>query len=145
MNKSSLKDNTKLSVALAAGVKTTDGNGATIDTQGYEQLRMIAIVGPSGDTLSGSLKAELELEHSDDGSAWSDCADTDLVAAVTGTNPGTFAVIDDAAEDETVYQASYIGKKRYVRVVYNVTGTHTNGMPVGVVAELGSPRHAPTV
>ena len=123
--------------------RTADVNGVTIDIQGYSTAVLAAHIGLSGDTLSGSVKAELELEHSDDGSAWSDCANTDLqnpdtggAGHVVGTNPGTFAVIDDPAEDEQIYAVRYVGAKRYVRFVYNVTGTHTTGTPVAALAYL---------
>jgi len=93
-------------------------------------------VGASGETLSGSVKIELEIEESDDDSTFDDAEDADLSSSVSGTNAGTFAVIDDGAED-AVYTTSYKGdntKKRYVRPVINVTGTHTNGTPIGILA-----------
>lgn len=134
----------KDALALAVAVFTADANGVTIDTQGYGSCAFVANVGASGDTLSGSVKAELEVEESDDGSTWTDVANEDLTHYVTGTNDGCFAVVDDGAEDEAVYRTGYIGNKRYVRAVVNLTGTHTNGIPIGVVARLGNPAFSPT-
>jgi hypothetical protein len=122
------------SLLMTTKIRTADANSTGIDLAGSRGLLLIADIGDTGDTLSGSIKIEMEVEHSDDNSSWSDCADADLVKSVTGTNTGTFAVIDDNAEDETVYTTSYIGSKRYVRVVANFTGTHTNGTEVGVIA-----------
>lgn len=116
---------------------TADGNGDSIDTRGFDSVMLAMAVGASGDTLSSSVKIELELEESDDDSTWTDVADADLLKAVSGTNTGTFAVIDDPAEDDAVYITGYRGSKRYVRVVVNLTGTHTNGTPIGGVAVLG--------
>lgn len=141
-----LKDlisNISVTKALANAVRTADANGVTVDTQGYGSCVFSANVGASGDTLSGSVKAELELEHSDDGSSWSDCANADLSTAVTGTNLGTWAVIDDPAEDDVEVTVAYVGSKRYARAVLNLTGTHTNGIPVSIVAVLGHPHKAP--
>lgn len=127
-----LKSKLALSNLKDAATYTSDQNSASIDLKDHNGAVLAVCVGQSGDTLSGSVKIELELEESDDNSTWSDCADASLSAAVTGTNTGTFAKIDDAAEDSTVYSVGYKGNKRYVRVVANFTGTHTNGCPLAI-------------
>lgn len=130
-----------VSATLDPAVRTADANATGVDGRGYASVIHQVHMGASGDTLSGSVYVEYELEHSDDNSSWSDCADTDLQnpdtgesGAVTGNNTGTFAKVDDAAEDSTLLAIRYVGTKRYSRVVVNVTGTHTNGFPVGAVA-----------
>jgi hypothetical protein len=126
-----------VSQVVDPAVVTADVNGASVDLLGYEGVMFLVSVGQSGDTLSGSVKVELEVEESADDSTFDDAEDADLSTSVTGTNPGTFGLIDDAAEDDAVYVTSYKGdgtKKRYVRPVINVTGTHTNGIPIGIVA-----------
>jgi len=124
-------------------IGTTDLTGAAVDTQDSVGVALVAHVGLSGDTLSGSVKLEFEVQHSDaSGSGFAACADADIDAAVTGTNTGTFALVDAAAEDELVYKCNYIGNKRYVKVIVNLTGTHTVGTPVSVVAIL-LPSHSP--
>lgn len=128
---------------LTPATRTADANGTAVDTQGYGSVSFFALFGASGDTLSGSVYAEVELEESDDNSTFTDVADADVVTAVTGTNTGTIAVVNDPAEDDQTYKAGYIGGKRYVRPVYNVTGTHSNGMPVAVIAVLSNPTYAP--
>ncbi len=129
--------------ALLPALRTGDANGISIDTQGFSSVIFVFYAGLSGDTLSGSVKAEVELEESDDNSAWTDVpnaslqnADTGAAGHVTGTNVGTFAVIDDAAEDEQAYAVRYVGSKRYVRLVDNRTGTQSSGMPTSALAFL---------
>lgn len=112
---------------------TVDKNFATCDLLGYGGCRIIVDLGNSGDTLSADLDIQLEVEHSDDDSTWSDCADTDITDSVTGSNTGTFAHIDAPSEDSAIFSTEYIGGKRYVRLVLNVTGTHTNGTPISVM------------
>jgi len=130
-----LENNLKVEQKLDPAVLTASETAlASFDVQNYGSLMFLALVGQSGDTLSGSVYAELELEHSDDDSTFEACADADLSEAVTGTNTGTFAKIDDPAEDEAVFKVGYKGHKRYVRPVVRLTGTHTNGIPVGIVA-----------
>jgi hypothetical protein len=115
-------------------VITSDTDGASVDLLGYDRVVFYALVGESGDSLSGALYTELEVEESADDSSFTDVADADLTVYVAGNNDGTFAKIDAAAEDDAVYMTEYRGSKRYVRPVINITGTHTNGTPIGIVA-----------
>jgi hypothetical protein len=112
---------------------TIDKNFTTCDLLNYGGCAIIVDLGNSGDTLSGSVKIELEVEHSDDDSTWADCANADILDPVTGTNLGTFAVVDAPTEDSAIFRTEYVGGKRYVRLVLNVTGTHTNGTPISVM------------
>jgi hypothetical protein len=121
-------------LALSAANRTADADGATIDRLNAEDVALVAVVGVSADTLSGSVYIALEVEHSDNGSVWTDCADADIVGSVTGVTTGTFAIVDAAAEDDAVFECAYIGGKRYVRIVANFVGTHTYGTPLGAVA-----------
>lgn len=138
-----LYSNLSVSQLIDPDTLTADANSTAVDLQGYSSLMLVANVGASGDTLSGSVKIELEVEESDDNVTFTDVANADLHKSVTGTNVGTFAVIDDAAEDDAVYITGYQGNKRYVRVVANLTGTHTNGTPVSVSAIRGHAAERP--
>ncbi len=113
---------------------TADVDSASVDMKDYSHVAFYVLVGATGDTLDGSNDINLEVEESADDSSFSDCADADITNAVTGANTGTFAHIDAGAEDDALYMTQYKGSARYVRVVINVTGTHTNGTPVGVLA-----------
>lgn len=144
-----LHNNVKFVQAVDPAVLTADTNGATIDRQGFESVEHIVFAGESGDTLSGSVKLDLVLQHSDDGSTWSDvtsAADV-LVNADSGVSApdanGIFRTIDAAAEDDAKYRIGYIGGKRYSRVQLDFTGTHSNGIPLCVAAVLGHAEQAP--
>jgi len=128
------QNNFKVDQVVDPVVITADADGASVDMQDYERVTFLALVGESGDTLSGSVYVELEVEDSDDDLSFSDADDADLQTYVAGTNDGTFAKIDAAAEDDAVYKTTYRGSARYARPVINVTGTHTNGIPIGIVA-----------
>ena len=116
--------------SLAAATRTADADGATVDLQGYNGALIIGVMGAEGVTLSGTDKIELELEESADDSTWTDVADADLLGYVDGTNDGCFAVADADAEIPAIFKASYVGTKRYVRVVVNFSGTHGTGTPI---------------
>lgn len=117
-------------------VGQADINGSAVDLAGYEGCALVAHVGQSGDTLSGSVYLTVKFQESDDGSTFSDIAAANLIG---GDNS---VVIDAASEDEVVIERGYVGGKRYVRVVFDFTGTHTNGTPVSAVVLKGLPRHA---
>lgn len=129
-----LESESTISQIVDPATATGDVTSSAVDLAGFRGCSVLALIGESGDTLSGSVKIELELQESDDNSTYTACADADITNAVTGTNTGTFAVIDAAAEDDAVYPCTYLGSKRYLKVVANLTGTHTNGTPIGVVA-----------
>lgn len=127
-------NNIKVDQVIDPDTITADTDGASVDLKDYEWVAFLALVGESGDTLSGSVYIELEVEESDDDSTFTDVADADLSDTVTGNNTGTFGKIDAAAEDDAVFTTQYRGSSRYVRPVINLTGTHTNGTPIGIVA-----------
>ena len=126
--------------ALESKTRTADANGDTVDLQGYNGALIIGQIGVEGVTLTSTDKIELELEESADDSAWTDVADADLLGYVDGTNDGTFAVADGNADVPAVFKASYVGTKRYIRVVINYSGTHGTGTPAGAIVVRGHSR-----
>lgn len=130
-----IKDMTELmgSVdSIVPAVITTDTDGASADLLGYDGALIVAHIGISGDTLGASLHTQIEVEESEDDSTFTDVADADLTDTVTGDNTGTICKIDAAAEDPAVHTSCYLGSKRYIRAVDNITGTHSNGTPICV-------------
>lgn len=121
-------------MTLVPAEYNTDQNGTSVDLQENRSLGFLALIGASGDTLSGTVRIELKLEESDNNSDWTACPDVAVQGAIAGVATGTFAVIDDGAEDAKLYQTQYLGHKRYVRCVVDFVGTHTNGTPLGIVA-----------
>jgi hypothetical protein len=109
-------------VSLADSVDT---NGTGIDLFGYEGALIIANVGAGAVFSDTTVSLELEVEESADNSSFTDVADAHLIGYVAGTNDGCFGVIDYGDEDQLVYYASYIGSKRYIRVVCNYVSTGT--------------------
>ena len=121
------------SACLTPLIRTADANSASLDLQQHRNGAFLNYIGITGDTLSGSVYLELELQESDDDSTWTACANADVKNTVTGTNTGTVAKIDDNAEDDVLVWAEYTGTKRYIRMVHNFTGTHTNGIETAVI------------
>ena len=118
--------------ALTAAIYNTDQDSASADLGEFDGALIVVNVGNSADTLSGSNTIELEVETSDNDSDWVDAADDVLSSSVTGTNTGTFALINDPAEDTTTFTVAYLGRERFIRAVVNFTGTHSTGTPISV-------------
>lgn len=116
---------------------TGEGTGVGVDCRGYHKVLMVAQQGISADTLSGSVYWTLTFEESDDNSSFTTIATADLLGG-TGTH-----TIDAAAEDPTLVVREYVGGKRYVRILWTATGTHTNGTPIAGFIALGHPLMAP--
>jgi len=122
------------------GNNTTEGTGVGVDLAGFGGALMIAHVGISADTLSGSVYMTVGFQASDVvGSGYADIAAADLLGGVNNV------VIDDPAEDDVVIARGYKGNQQYVRVLITFTGTHTNGTPIEALVVKGFPRHAPVV
>lgn len=147
-----LHSNIKVVQLLAPIVVNNDTEGTPangLDTKGFGAAELVALLGVSGDTLSGSVKIDVKLQESDDDSTYTAVAADDAlvgsdgVAAAPDAN-GIIATIDAAAEDETKIRVGYIGGKRYVRLILDTTGTHTNGTPAAILGILGHPSLAPT-
>ena len=145
-----LANNTAVALSYKPTVTTAAANGTGVDLQGYKSATLVAYIGAEGDTLSASVYFEISLEHSDDNSDWSDCAQADItngsIAAggiwlkVDGT--GTAGTSCNPDSTGTVTQVGYIGGKRYVRGVIAKTGTHSNGTPIGLLVVKGNAIHS---
>jgi len=118
---------------------TAEGTGVAKDRYGYGDVLMIAHVGVSLDTLSGTTYWTISFQH---------CAVTTAESFVNipaadiegGTNDW---VINDPSEDDMTITRLYKGSLRYVRILFTQTGTHTNGTPLSAVAVMGRPNYIP--
>ena len=129
-----LLSNFQADILTEVAVLNSDTDSTAVDLSAYRGCTFYALLGESADTLDGSNYIELEVEESTDNSTFTDAADGDIRNAVTGTNTGTFALINAATEDQLAYSTQYLGTKRYARVVINFTGTHTTGIPITIFA-----------
>jgi len=132
--------------SIINATKTAAANGTGVDLQGYEAASVVVSVGAEGDTLAANLYFQISLEHSDDNSTFTDCAQADIIDGTIAAG-GIFLKLDgttggnpDSAGD--VFRVGYVGGNRYVRVVLAKTGTHSNGTPLGAMVVKGHARHS---
>jgi len=126
-------------------IRTTGtANGATIDLRGFDSAMCVATVGTTGETLAAGTDIEFRVQESADDSTWTAVDDDDLVHKVTGRLgvEGTFALVDANSEDVAVYYTSYIGHKRYIRIVA-VSTNCASGTSIGGIVIKGKPARAP--
>ena len=118
---------------------TAEGTGVAVDRQGFQDALMVAEVGISGDTLSGSLYWTIAFQES----ATTTAGDFTNIAAGDLEGGVNDHVINAEAEDPTTVVRGYRGSLRYLRVLFTQTGTHTNGTPISAAIVLGRPNYIP--
>ena len=119
---------------------TAEGTGLAVDTSGFSDIMMVAHQGISGDTLATTTLLWTI--------TFQECAVTTagsfaLIAAADLLGGGATVLIDAAAEDPTTIVRHYIGKLRYVRILWTQTGTHSNGTPLCGAVILSQPVQFP--
>ena len=138
MSKKDLANNIKSFQLYKPQVNTSNAatvNSSEHDTASTQGIMLQVCVGTSADTLSGSLKYEFVLQHSDtSGSGFADVTSASDVTYGTVDSSGIFATVDDGAEDDANYQIGYVGGKRYVRVNIVAAGNHSSGTPLAINA-----------
>lgn len=123
----------KESCAIAARTNGTL-NGTAVDRNEDGSMFQAAVAVVHTGTITDGTHT-VELQHSDDNSAWAAVADADL----QGSEP---AIV--AADDNKIFELGYRGLKRYLRVVVVSSGTTTGGI-FGASIILADPRIAPVV
>lgn len=142
-----LKRNIKVMPALVPAVLDADATSAAIDLQGFKSATILTHVGIGGITFSTSNKVEFKLTHSDDNSTYT-AVGADDVLMPYGETLGDGGIIRSliaakAAADTEVHGVGYRGKKRYLKVQADFSGTHGAGTPMAASVILGHPMHRP--
>lgn len=123
----------RLALPVAARTANAAVNGSTIDLGVFgNDFRTALFVFAAGTITDGTHTAKLQ--HSSDGSAWSDVP--------TDRLQGSAPVIG-SSDDDKVFEVGYIvGNEQYVRCVVT-TATSTAGGVFGAVALLGGASSSP--
>jgi hypothetical protein len=131
--------------AIAPVVATTTVLSSACDTQYFEGAIARVHIGTFGDTQSATVYMEAELQDSDDNITYVAVANALLTFAGTGSvrtghAVGTFlqTKTTGATDLAGLYEAGYLGGKRYLKINLRLTGTHTNGTPVSAAFTLGN-------
>ena len=134
-----ISNRTKAVTCQDAKVFTADTDGTTVDRKGFGSLMFVVNSGIEGDTLSGSVKFDFILEHSDDDTTFTAVTSSTDVTEGSVDSSGIFLTLDANGETPQTSQIVYIGGKRYARVKIDATGSHSNGTPISIQGILGNP------
>lgn len=116
-------------------ITTNDTYSSIVDLQDFEACDIIVNLGVcTGATVNTYVTPILQESDS--------LNEADFGAVSSSDYIGGLTKVDDLAEDNTVQHVGYIGSKRYLRVLMDVTSTMTN-VPVSITAILSGARHNP--
>jgi hypothetical protein len=121
-------------------------NSGDIDTQGCGTLAVALLVGNIADTLDGSNRIDVKIEHADDDGtgnpgAYGACSDEDVLNFANLAS-GVFLKIDAAGKENARHVVGYRGGKRFVKVTATPVSIETGG-PVAMLALKGAAAQKP--
>lgn len=128
--------------AIPPAVYAADNTPATVDLLGYQAATIYLMPGIGGITFSTTDKIEFVLSESDDNVTFTPVAQAD-VQGVTVTGAGIVRALVAAHAAASVTEIAYVGRKRYLRLLADFSGTHSPGTPLAALVVRGLPLTAP--
>lgn len=114
----------------------TDVASNILDTASCYGIEVDAIIGAlSGVDASNYVTPVLQESNTTVGTDFSAVAAADMIGGFTAVNSTTL--------DSVIQRVGYVGHKRYVRVLFDYTGTAITAGIVGAVGIIGIPKDAP--
>ncbi len=146
-----LKSKIKVVPIQVPAVMTADNTPAAINLGSdnvYKSLTILTHVGAGGITFDASNKIEFKLYHGDTSTfgAAALVGDEDVIMPYGETvSSGIIRslIAEKAAADTEVHAVGYRGKKQYVFLLIDFTGTHGTGTAIAASAILGNPMSGP--
>jgi len=129
-------------------IHSSELDTGAVDTQGADIQSIVVLVGNITDTLSGSVRVDLSIQHADDDgtgnpTSFAACDDTDVLN-FSGLSSGIFTSVNASGKAEKRYVIDYIGGLRFVKVIATPTGL-TNGGPIAMLGLKGNLHQLPAV
>lgn len=131
-----LHSHVKALVGVGSAVHTADNTPAAVDLLGFSSAEILLSIGVGGITFDSTNKIEIKVTHSDDNSTYTAVADADMLG-VTGITSGIIKSLVAAHAAAAVYRYGYRGKKRYLKVLFDFSGTHGTGTPMSAIVLAG--------
>lgn len=137
-----LHDNIGFAYLVEPATLAADNTPAAVDLRGFDAACIAVEVGVGGITFSGTNKVEFVLTHSDDNVTYAAVAQADILGVTVAAGGIVYALIAAHAAS-TVTKMSYIGGKRYLKMLADFSGTHGTGTPMAAIAVLGNAAQRP--
>jgi hypothetical protein len=139
-----LHDNLSTALLVAPQTATTDITPVSVDLLGFRAAMVLLYIGIGGITFTTTNKIEFILEHSNDNSTWNAVAQADVLGPTVAAG-GIVRSLVAAKAAADVQEISYIGGRRYVRLMPDFSGTHATGTPMTAFMVRGMPEQMPAV
>jgi len=111
-----------------------------IDLAGFNSACLLINCGlDDGTGLAADHKFVFTLQHSYDGDNYANVETKDVLGVEVTS--GVVLTIADTDSDNTLYKIGYVGGRRYLKLVYTVTGTVS--MPMSIELVKGNPESSP--
>jgi hypothetical protein len=125
-------------VLLPAAEYDADNSPASVDLDKAESATILIEVGVGGITFSSTNKVEFKLTHSDaTGEGFEAVAQGDIVGATVGEG-GIVRELKAAHATPSVTKIGYTGRKRFLRLLADFSGTHGDPTPMSAVVIRGN-------
>lgn len=127
---------------IAPATLSADNTPASVDLLGYQAAAIYVGVGVGGITFSSTNRVDFVLTHSDDNSTFTPVAQADVIGVTVGAG-GIVRSLIAAHANPSVTEVGYVGRKRWLRMLADFSGTHGAGTPISVLCVRGLPLTAP--
>lgn len=123
---------------LPPAAYNADNTPATFDNGTAQSATILVNVGVGGITFNATDKVEFVLTHSDVSDSGFTAVTQNDVVGVTVTGSGIVRSLVAAHTTPTATLIGYKGRKRYLRLLADFSGTHVTATPMSAVVVLGN-------
>jgi hypothetical protein len=139
-----LHDNLSSMLLITPATLTADSPPISVDLLGFRAVMAMIWVGIGGISFTTANKIDFIMEHSADNAVWSPVTQLDIVGATVATGGIVRSLVAaKPAIDAAPTEVSYIGGRRYIRLIAKFAGTHATGTPITAFAIRGLPEQSP--
>jgi hypothetical protein len=131
---------------ITPGVLTADSPPISVDLLGFRAAMAMIWVGIGGIAFSTANKIDFIMEHSADNVTWAPVTPLDVAGPpVLAGGIVRSLIAAKATIDAAPTEASYIGGRRYIRLIAKFTGTHATGTPMAAFVVRALPEQLPSL
>lgn len=134
---------------LGPAVLSADSTPAAMSFDLFNSDVVLIAVGVGGITFDSTNKIEFPMTHSDDGVTYTPVTAADVritteagIAGAVGAG-GIVLALTAAHAAAGVTEVSYIGGKKFQKVLADFSGTHGTGTPICIMQIKGHPKYGP--
>lgn len=137
------------SVNLGPAVLSDDSTPAAMNFDLFNSDVVLIAVGVGGITFDSTNKLEFVMTHSDDGTTYTAVTSSDVRITTEAGTAGSVATggivlsLTAAHAAAGVTEVSYIGGKKFQKVLADFSGTHGTGTPICIIQIKGHPKYGP--